>query len=726
MTEPGRAVLRIEDERLLRGRGRFVDNVTRPRQLWMKVVRSHAAHGHIRRVRTEQARSMEGVATVLTGEDLAGVRPIPLRTRVTEDDLDPLLQPVLARDRVRYVGEPVAVVAAEDRSVAEDAAELVLVEIEELPVVLDARAAVRPEAPALREGVTNEAAKIDVGYGDVEAAFASAVHVLEMEVQVGRHSGAPLETRGLVAEPDRATGRLEVWGATKVPHFNRRALASMLGIPSERIHMHTTDAGGGFGVRGELYPEDFLVVYLALTTGRPVKWIEDRGEHLVAANHSREQRHRIAAAFDEGGRLLGLRDEAWHDNGAYIRTHGVIVPDLTATMLPGPYRVPAYRGIVHVAMTNKTPCGTYRGPGRFEGTFARERLLDLAADRLGIDRIELRRRNLLDTSELPHRRELLALGTEMVIDPADYAGLLDRALEVFGFEGWMEECERLRARGRPAGAGVGVFLEKSGLGPEEHAAVEVDGSERVRVLTGGASLGQGIETVLAQVAADELGVDPSHVEVVHGDTDLVPEGVGSWASRSTVVGGSAVLLAARAVAEQARDRGGDLRGLSATHSFSVDQMTYPFGVHLAQVELDPGTGEVQVRRYAIAYEVGRAINPALVEGQLVGGAAQGIAGALLEQFTYDDAGQPLSGTLSTYLVPSATEVPAIETLVSEEWPAAGNPLGVRGAGEGGTSGAGAAIASAVEDALGMPGAIDRLPISPERVFALLRQREGRS
>jgi carbon-monoxide dehydrogenase large subunit/6-hydroxypseudooxynicotine dehydrogenase subunit gamma len=314
----------------------------------------------------------------------------------------------------------------------------------------------------------------------------------------------------------------------------------------------------------------------------------------------------------------------------------------------------------------------------------------------------------------------------VVLDASDYRGLLDRALDVFGFDRWSRECERLRAEGRPAGTGVGVFLEKSGLGPDETGAVHIDGSGRVRVVTGGASLGQGIETVLAQIAADELGVDPESVDVAHGDTDLVGDGVGSWASRTTAVGGGAVWLAARAVAEQARARGGDVRGLSAERVFSVDHMSYPFGVHLTQVELDPGTGAVTVRRYAIACELGRAINPALVEGQLAGGAAQGIAGALFEEFVYDEAGQPLSTTLTDYLMPSATEVPGVMTLVSQDWPTAGNPLGARGAGESGVSGAGAAIASAVEDALGMPGAIDRLPITPERVLDLLRTRESRS
>ena len=758
----GNRVPRLEDARLLLGRGRFVDDVDRPGQLWLRVVRSQMAHAHVRAIHTEEALALRGVHTVVTGDDFRDMSPIPVRTRVSDHAFEPYLQPVLARSRVRYVGEPVAALVAEDPYLAEDAAERVVIDYEPLPPVLDARRAAGPGSPALFEEGSNEAAVLSAGYGDVAEATARAAHLVRAELSIGRHSAVPLETRGLVAEYDRAAGRLDIWGATKVPHFNRRILAGLLDLPEGRIHLHPSDAGGGFGVRGEFYPEDFLVPFLARRTGRPVKWVEDRWEHLVATNQSRQQHHRIEAAFDGEGRLLALADEIWHDNGAYLRTHGVLVPDLTVTMLPGPYRVPAYRGIVHVALTNKTPCGTYRGPGRYEGTFARERLFDLAAHELGIDPVELRRRNLLRPDELPLERELTAIGTELVLDAGDYPGLLDEVLERSGFGHWREEAARLRADGRLVGTGIGVFLEKSGLGPVEHAGVDVGPSGRVRVLAGSTSLGQGVETVLAQIAAQELAVDPADVEVVLSDTDLVPEGVGSWASRTTVVAGSAVMLAARAVAERAMEvaaeileaASADLRlaggrievarspargvslaevatraasalggsGLSARRSFSVEHMTYPYGVHLAQVEIDPDTGGVRVRRYLVGYEVGRAVNPTLVEGQLVGGAAQGIAGALMEQFLYDDTGQPLSVSLVDYLVPTAGEVPDVDTILKEDWPAAGNPLGVRGAGEGGASGCGAAIAGAIEDALGVPGSIIALPVMPERVLAIVRGR----
>ncbi|MGP3962181.1 xanthine dehydrogenase family protein molybdopterin-binding subunit [Nonomuraea sp. 3N208] len=759
----GRRMRRLEDERLLRGLGRFADDVNRVGALHLRVVRAQVAHARILSIDTGQARALPGVTAVITGEDVKDVAPIPVRLNVGGHDLSAYLQPVLAREKVRYVGEPVAAVVAEDPYVAEDAAELVEVSYDDLDAVLDGETALRE---TLGEGAVplheagNVAAVLDLGYGDCAAAFAAADTVVALTLDVGRHSAVPMEPRGLLADYDAGTGRLEIWGATKVPVFNRRVLASMLGLPEHRIRLHAMDAGGGFGPRGEFYPEDFLVPWLARRLGRPVKWTEDRAEHLVAVNHSRQQRHRIEAAFAADGTLLGLRDDVIHDNGAYMRTHGVLVPELTLAMLPGPYRLPAYAGRARVVLTNKTPCGTYRAPGRFEGTFAREHLFDVAADRLGIDRVELRRRNLLRPEEIPHTRPLNTIGTDVVLDAGDYPKLLDRALAHTA--GWPEEVATLRAEGRLAGLGLAVFLEKSGLGPHDTADVLVGPDGTVRVHSGGTSLGQGIETVLAQIAAEPLGVDPREVEVVNGDTELQPFGGGSWASRSTVVSGSAVRLAAEAVAGRAlrvaarvlgvpesglRLAGGavtgpDVRltlgevaaacapgsphlaadepaGLSARRTFEVEHMTYPYGVHVALAEVDQGTGGVRVRRYLVAYEVGRAINPTLVEGQLVGGVAQGIGGSLMEEFRYDDNGQPLAATFMDYLVPTAAETPRVETIVTEDAPSPGNPLGVKGAGEGGLSAAGAAIANAVRDALGLRGGVGALPMSASRVIELL-------
>jgi aerobic carbon-monoxide dehydrogenase large subunit len=766
VTAVGRSVRRVEDARLLRGAGRFVDDVDRPGQLWMRVVRATSAHARLLGVDAAAAREAPGVHAVLTAADLDPVPRIPVRLGPFDQPLDAYLQPVLADGAVRYVGEPVAVVVADDPYAAEDAAELVVAELEPLDVVLDAARAIEPDAPALHDP-GNEVLTLRRGYGDSAAAFERADRVVEVEVEVGRHTGVPLETRGLVADHDAALDRLTVWGATKVPHFNRRVLARLLGMDEARIALRSTDAGGGFGVRGEFYPEDFLVPYLARALGRPVKWIEDRAEHLVATNHSRQQRRRLAGAFAADGELLALRDTVWHDNGAYIRTHGVVVAELTLSMLPGPYRVPAYEGRAHVALTNKTPCGTYRGPGRYEATFARERLLDAAADELGIDRLALRRRNLLGQHDLPHRRDLPVLGHPVEVDGGDFAGLLDAALERSGYDDWVREAAAAREDGRAVGTGIAYFLEKSGGGGFERARVSVGEDGRVAVAAGGATLGQGIETVLAQVTADVLGVDPGEIDVTVGDTDLLSAGGGSWASRSTIFSGGAVRLAADATAERARDvaaelleaapgdirleggravvtgshdravtlaeiaaacdatsagRRGDEPGLTAARTFVDAPMTYPYGVHLAQVEVDPATGGVRVRRYFIAYEVGRAVNPALVAGQLTGGAAQGLGGALMEAFRYDASGQPLCTSFMDYLIPSAAEVPAVGTAIREDAPSPGNPLGAKGAGEGGVDGAGAAVAAAVEDALGASRAIVAVPLMPEDVRAVAARR----
>ncbi len=765
----GRSVPRKEDPRLLRGRGRFTADLDAAGQAHLRVVRSPVAHARLVHIDCAAAAGLPGVVAVATAADiladLGSVPAIPVRLPVGGRRFEQHLQPVLAGGVVRYVGEPVAVVVAADPYTAEDAAEAVAVDYEDLPAVLAASA--DPEGAAAADVV----AVLEAGYGDVEAAFARAAHVVGLVVAVGRHSAVPLEPRALLADPGTpdahgakmGVARLDIWGATKVPAFNRGVLAGMLRIEPERIRMHAVDAGGGFGVRGEFYPEDFLVPWLARRLRRPVKWVEDRREHLVAANHSREQVHRIEVAMDDQGLILGLRDEVDHDNGAYVRTHGVIVPELTLAMLPGPYRVPTYAGRARVVLTNKTPCGTYRAPGRFEGTFAREQLLDVAADRLGLDRVELRRRNLLGPAELPHRRALNTLGTDVVLDGGDYPGLLEKAMGRVRDQGWAALVDGERAGGAAAGLGVAVFLEKSGLGPSETADVVVGVDGVVRVYSGGTSLGQGVETVLAQVAADGLGVDPAQVEVVNGDTDLQPFGLGSWASRTTVVAGSAVHLAAQATAAKARrvaarlleaaeadlvvargrvgvaglpsrgvalgevaaacvagspHLGGEEPGLGARERFDVEHMTYPYGVHVAVVRVDRDTGAVRVLRYLVAYEVGRAVNPRLVEGQLHGGVAQGVGGALLEEFRYDPAGQPQATTFMDYLLPTADVLCAVETLVCEDAPAPGNPLGARGAGEGGVTGAGAALACAVRDALGLVGGVGRLPMSAPRVALL--------
>ena len=653
----GRSVRRLEDERLLRGAGRYVDDVELAGTLHLGIVRSQIAHGELAGIDASAALELPGVVAVFTGQELAELPPIPVRLNFTGDEFHDVLQPVLARDRVRYVGEPVAAVVAVDPYLADDAAELVEVDISPLDAVLDARTAGSGQAVHARG---NNIIDLVVNYGDVDAALASVCHVVTFEASVGRHSAVPLETRGVLASWDLMGRELAMWGLTKVIHFNRRVLASMFDVPVNAVHVSQVDVGGGFGVRGELYPEDVVAAFVARSLGRPVKWIEDRSEHLVACNHSREQHHRMTVGLDADHGIVVLCNEVWHDNGAYLRTHGVTVPELTGTMFPGPYRVPAYRSVVHVTATNKTPCGTYRAPGRFEGTFARERMLDVVARELRIDPVELRRRNLLTAAELPCKRPMTALGTAVILDAADYPHTLDEAIRASGFDEWRDEATALRTSGRAVGVGLACVLEKSGLGPYETAAVEIDESGLVRVLHGGACIGQGIETVFGQIAAEVLGAPLSDVRVMCGDTDLVPDGVGSWASRSTVVGGSAVFRAAQSMRDRLEFVGqlcspggvaaklkdglvwvGDLsftfaelaarsshgpQGAPAGRSslrceaiFEVEHMTYPNAVHLAQVEVDRATYAVAVRKYHVSAEIGRAINPKLVRGQIMGG-----------------------------------------------------------------------------------------------------------
>ena len=744
----GRSVMRLEDRPLILGQGRFAADISFPGQWTMRVVRSPAAHGKIRSIEAGAALELSGVHAVWTNADVAHIPPIPFRLTGLKT-LEPYRQPVLAKKFVRYVGEPVALVFAEDQYVAEDAADLVEIDIEELDVQLLAT-----EQPCVFEDeLSTEAGVLRKGYGDVDLAFHDAVAVVSLELSIGRHSGVPLETRGGIARYDEARDILQMYGAAKVPHWNRDTLAQMLGRKRESVQLYEGHVGGGFGIRGEIYPEDVLLCAAALKFRRPIKWIEDRREHLVAANHSREQVHRIRAAIDGQGRILAIENEFFHDNGAYLRTHAATVPDLALAMLPGPYRVPAYRATGHIRLTNKTPCGTYRAPGRYESTFVRERLLDAIAAKVGVDKVEIRRRNLISKNAMPYTLGLDTLGTHIVYDSGDYALLLDKALKAARWKEMQSKLRKRRSKGEKVGAGIAMFVEKSGLGPFDTVRVELLSDGTVQVITGVASIGQGVETVIAQVCADALGVNYSDIKVVHGQTDRIDKGMGAFASRVTVMCGEAtrlaasklrqqvVLLAAELMqtkaelltisdgivtrtdssgpsmplAELARQRA----GLSAEDTFEASHMVYPYGVHVAQVRLDADTGGVIIERYAIAYDVGKAINPRLVEGQIAGGLAQGIGGALLEEFLYDDAGEPLSVTFTDYLIPTAREMPELSILITEDAPSPLNSLGLKGAGEGGANPVGAAIASAIDDALQRPGAVTRLPVTPQRLKALM-------
>jgi carbon-monoxide dehydrogenase large subunit/6-hydroxypseudooxynicotine dehydrogenase subunit gamma len=755
----GQRLQRLEDPPLLRGEACFAADVHFPRQLHMRVVRSQVAHGRIVAIDTEAARAVPGVLAVWTGSDVAEIPPIPFRATKVQG-LEPYCQPILAQERVRYVGEPVAVVFANDAYVAEDAADLIWPEIEEAPALLDARA----EPGEFVPGRNTEPTLIEKGYGDVAAGFAAAHAVVELDLAVGRHSGVPLECRGAVARYDAARDVLEMHGAAKKSHWNRDVMAQMLGRSPSSFHLYEGHVGGGFGVRGELYPEDVLVCLAALRLRRPIKWVEDRRENLVATNHSRQQRHLIQAAVDAEGRILAIRDEFFHDQGAYVRTHGPRVADMAAGLLLGPYRVPAYEVKGHYRLTNKTPAATYRSPGRYETTFVRERLVDAIAHRLGLDPLEVRRRNLVASSEMPYARPLDALGVDVILDSGDYAGLLDKTLARLDWNELKAQVAARRAAGERVGLGLAMFVEKSGLGPSDGVRLSVDTSGAVELVTGAGSVGQGMETVLAQICADELGVDYRRVRVIKGRTDQIEFGNGAHASRVTVMSGSATQIAAQKVRAMALEAAGVLlgapaqeleivdgrvrrrgepagvsltlgqlaqalhpgapnkelahltrRGLSAEGWFHSEHMNYPYGIHVAQVKVDAGTGQVRVEKYLVSYDVGRAVNPMLIEGQIVGGLAQGLGGALFEEFTYDEAGQPLSTTFADYLMVTAHEMPEVDVMITEDAPSPLNPLGLKGAGEGGTNAVGAAVAAAVDDALATPGFVTELPVKPVRV-----------
>jgi len=763
----GRPMRRAEDARFLTGAARYVGDFTRGGMCHAVVVRSPVAHSRLLGIRFAAALEHAGVIAVLTFADLGDRRaPIPIRLAPLAG-FEGYLQNVLARDRVRYVGEPGAVLIAEDPYAAEDAAELVTGDYEPLEPVVDVHQAMTDRTVLHEAAGTNVASRYSVSRGDPEAAFASAEYTRTEVFRCHRHSAMPLETRGLVAEWDTAAGTMTVWGATKVPFFNRAVLARMLGLSEAKVELVELDVGGSFGVRGEFYPEDFLIPFAAMRIGRPVKWIEGRREHLVAANHSREMECELAIAARRDGTLLGLRARLLADMGAYVRTNGGVVPAKAAQFLPGPYRIANVGCEVNALVTNKTPTGTYRGPGRFEANFFRERLLDLMAADLGLDPVDVRLKNLLSPAEMPYAiGKLVPYEAAGEYDTGDYASAFRRALAAIDYPRLAALSGKL-VDGRRHGVGVACFVESSGAGPAETARIVVRRRRCVELYTGCASSGQGHETVMAQILADELQIPFEWVRVFHGTTSFVDEGYGTYHSRAVVVGGSAIKVAAgvligqimaltaRRTGSDPADlewRGGDVRrrgaageapvtglaalaaegsaearaALEAVGRFRPGKLTYTYGAHAAHVAVDPETGAVEVVRFVAVEDVGRAINPLLVHGQAIGAAVQGLGGALLERLVYDEAGQLLTGTFADYAMPTSTAFPGIDAITLEESPSRLNPLGAKGAGEGGIVATGAAVANAVAAALAPLGIVVReLPLSPSVVGALLRQARAR-
>src|SRR5579884_1752470 len=759
----GRALARREDDRLLRGSGLFVADVRLPHILELAVLRSPHAHARIVDIDTRGALAQPGVVSFA---DLGEVGRMPML--VPHRALRAQMPYPLAADRVLFVGEPVAVVVAQTAAQAADAREAIQVTYESLAAVTDMEAALAPDAPRLHAGSpSNLAAAVTQVVGDPDAAFAQAEVVLEHTFRFGRVSGQPMETRGIVARYERAKlgESLVVRDSTQSPHTVRRILAGMLGLPLHAIRVIAPDVGGGFGVKSRFYPEEFLVPYLARRLGRPVRWIEDRREDLLTTYQAREQVHHVRVAAQRDGTLLAITDDYVTDQGAYS-PFGLVVPLNAMTTLPGPYKLRHYRAELRVAYPNKAPNAPYRAAGRPPAVFVMERSMDLLARRLGLEPAEVRFRNFIQPAEFPYRLGLKDRdGTEITYDSGNYPRCLAEALRLIDVGTFRHEQQQARHAGRYLGLGIGCYVESTGRGPFEGATVRVDSSGRVVVATGASPQGQSHETTLAQICADRLGVPFEAVTVVTGDTDAINLGVGTYASRTAVVAGNAVSGAALAVREKAlrtaaqlleaspddleidageiRVRGVPDRsmplarvaqvltspppaftfpeglepGLEATHYFSPTGNAYANGVHVAAVEVDVDTGRVDVLRYAVAHDCGTVINPTVVDGQCVGGVAQGLGNALYEEMLYDENGQPLTTSYMDYLVPTSTEVPDV-TLAHVETPSPLNPEGIKGAGEGGTMPVPAAVANAIDDALSPFGvAVDRAPMSPDRLRA---------
>jgi carbon-monoxide dehydrogenase large subunit len=719
------------------------------------ILRSPVAHGRIRAIDTAAARARPGVHAVITAADVGQPVPkIPLRQEAMPA-FARFEQPVIAHDKVRYVGEPIAVVVAETTAAAEDALEAIRVDIDPLPAVADREAARRDTILLVEEAGSNLTATLTAVKGDADAAFKAAPYTRRERFSVQRFTAVPMEARGFMAEWDAAAERLTVFGAAKVAFPNRRILAERMGLPETSIRMVENDVGGGFGVRGEFYPEDFLIPFAARRLGRPVKWIEDRREHLTATNHARDVECVLEIACDRDGTILGLRGQADADIGAYIRTNGATAARNVAQVLSGPYRVPNIHIDVSLLVTNKTPVGTYRGPGRFEADFFRERLLDMAAKDLGIDRVAFRRRNLVTESEMPYAlAKVMPLAMETETDSGDYAATLTRCLDEIGWPA-KEKLQGQMIDGRYRGLAVGCYIEGGASGPKETARLALEADGTVSVFVGSSSVGQGVETVFAQIAADALEMPMDRIkQVLHGSTDHVSEGFGSYSSRSVVMGGSAIVGAAAKLRESIRaaaakrlgcgaqeialgeDRAtgpsgasasyADLAGLAAEHAYASNKRTYSYGAHAAHVAVDPGTGHVEVIDYVAVEDVGRIINPLTLHGQTVGAIVQGLGGALLEQLVYDENGQLLTASLADYLMPGAGDFANIRAIALEDKPAPHNPLGAKGAGEGGIIPVGGVIANAVANALGSLGVEPRdLPLSPARVWQLIEAAKKR-
>ena len=768
----GRAVPRLEDEPLLKGEGRFIDDIRLPGMLQAAFVRSPHAHAAIKHIDSAAARALPGVHAVYTRADLlphlaTEFMVVGLPSASYKQDLN---RPALAGDEVVHVGQAVAIVVADDRYIAEDAAALVDIDYEALPAISDCRAALTASASkAHRKSPHNLLAEFDMGYGDVEAAFKKAAHVFRESLWQHRGGGHSIECRGAVAVHDGMEDRLTLWSSTQMPHAAMRLLCDMLGRDENQVRVITPDVGGGFGPKLVFYPEDVVTALAAVLLKRPVKWIEDRLEHFVATTQERDQYWDVEVAVDREARLLGIRGGLIHDHGAYT-ARGVNLPYNSAENVPLGYELPAYRMNVKVALTNKVPVTPVRGAGHPQGVFVMERLLDRVARELKLDRAEVRRRNLVPAEKMPYSTQLKARGgLTIVLDSGDYPKCQREALRLAGWDDFPRRQAAARRAGRHLGIGLANFVKGTGRGPFESVTVRVGPSGKVHVYSGAAAMGQSTKTMLAQVVAEQLGADIRNISVTTGDTGTISMGLGGSNSRQAVMAGTSAHVAASKVREKAlqvashalevaeadleidgrtiRVKGSDVTldlgraarsiagtagytlpggmtpGLEATEHVVIDAMAYTNGTAVVELEVDVETGAVRIEKLVFVHDCGRILHPVIVEGQLIGGVAHGIGNALFEWMRYDENAQPITSTLADYLLITSTEMPPVE-LGHVESPTPLNPLGVKGVGECGVVPIAAAVASAVEDALSLYNVrITRAPITPADIVTLVA--EGR-
>ena len=769
----GTSVPRKEDRKLLTGNGQFIDNINVPGQLWLAVVRSPYAHAVVKRIDLTAARNVEGVVAAYSGAELAAdwAGSLPCAWPVTEEIRMPPHYP-LAFDKARHVGDGVAVVVAESRTIAKDAVELVDVEYEPLAAVADVAKALDEGAPLVHDDLgTNECYVWKLEAGEVEQTFAEAPVKVSRRYRQQRLIPVAMEPRGALAQETPGTGELTLWSSTQIPHILRLTLAGVVGIPEARLRVIAPDVGGGFGSKLDVYAEEALCLALARRLKRPVKWVEERSEGFTATIHGRDVLQEIELAATEEGKITGVRVRLVSAMGAYLQLVTPGIPLLGAWVYGGCYDIPAYSFTCTGVFTHTTPTDAYRGAGRPEATYAIERAVDALASELGLDPVEVRRRNFI--TEFP-----ATIASGLTIDAGDYHASLDRALEQLDLEATRAEQAERRTRGdvKQLGIGLSTYVEMCGLAPSgilgairyvaggwDAATIRCLPSGTVQVLTGTSPHGQGHETTWSQIAADELGYEVDEIEVLHGDTTVSPLGMDTYGSRSLAVGGIALHQAAQKIVAKARTlaahqlgvpedeleyeagtfRTGDESktvkelafaawsahdippgfepGLEATAVYDPPNFSWPGGAHAAVVELDIETGDVRLLRYVAVDDVGKVVNPAIVDGQIHGGITQGVAQALYEEAVYDEQGQLLTNSLTSYLVPSAAELPTYE-LDRTETPSPTNPLGVKGVGETGAIASPAAVMNAVADALAPFGAPDiDMPATPERVWRALEE-----